>query len=503
MKEWLGENPQLTIKETFGSTNETVTSLTYDSRNVHKNTAFFCITGAEEDGHAYIQAAIQRGACLIVGTNRDVLHKESMYQKKGVAFLVVDDARTALAAAASLNYQEKTKHVTLIGVTGTNGKTTTTSYIRSILNQGGLETGMIGTTGFWGPSTKIGRSSTTPTTPEITDIYSIIEAIMEQKGRAVAMEVTSIALDQKRVEGLPFEIGVHTNVTPEHLDYHGTFEHYKQTKQRLFHQTKKAILNMDDPSGFAADVMNTFSGPILTYSIEKEADIAASAITVSEVGTSFYVHVNKKTYFVKAPIYGRYNVSNLLAAIGVGLHIGMDIEKILSAMHTVSSVEGRFQFIRIPEAPTIILDYAHTPEALTNLLKEVQPLKQKRLIVMITGVGIRDPQKRPRMAQAVEGRAEEVVVSVDHPGYENPTTIVQGVIAGFSSTRQESHIHQTFTREEGVLAALSLAHQEDLVVITGGNINGAQHVKGKAFPHSDEKIIDQYYKRNKNERDPK
>lgn len=429
------------------------------------------------------------------------MYKESVHQKKGVAFLVVDDARSALAAAASLHYQEKTKHVTLIGVTGTNGKTTTTSYIRSILNQGGLVTGMIGTTGFWGPSTKIGRSSTTPTTPEITDIYSIIEAVMEQRGQAVAMEVTSIALDQKRVEGLLFEIGVHTNVTPEHLDYHGTFKHYEQTKQRLFHQAKKAVLNMDDPSGFAADVMNTFSGPILTYSVEnKEADIAASAISVSEAGTSFCVHVNKKAYMVQAPIYGRYNVSNLLAAIGVGLHIEMDIEKVLSTLCTVSSVEGRFQIIKIAGAPTIILDYAHTPEALTNLLKEVQSLKQKRLLVMITGVGIRDSQKRPRMAQAIEGKAEEVVVSVDHPGYENPATIVQDVIAGFSSSRQEGHIYQTFTREDGVLTALSLAHQEDLVVITGGNINGAQHVKGKALPHSDEKIIDQYYKRKKNER---
>lgn len=308
------------------------------------------------------------------------------------------------------------------------------------------------------------------------------------------MEVSSVATEQKRVEGIEFDIAIHTNLSPEHLEFHGTFDNYRKAKLRLFQQAKKAVVNIDD-DGMAKEILDMHSGEVLTYSLDKRSDADVKASNLKTIGheTFFELMVKGKSYIVRAPIIGDYNVANVLAAICTALHSGHSVHQILLALTSLEGPEGRFELLTEYGNRKIILDYAHTPTALQNLLKEVKKLKYKRLIVLITGIGIRDKGKMPLMAETVEGQADDIVVSVDHPGYDDPDDIISRVLSGFSNPAADN-IYTERTRAEGVLSALSLSDEEDLILLTSGCINGAQLIKGKEVPHSDKDIIKNYFR---------
>lgn len=482
---------QLNILEWYGPEEAMVSSLAFHSQQVKENTAFFCIRGENFDGHAYIGDALNSGASMIIGS-APLLLKQWQGKAPSVIFVVLEEVRSAMAVAAKVFYNHADQELKTIGVTGTNGKTTVAAYVRSLLTLLGMRTGSIGTTGIWTSRGKLEYKKSTPTTPESIDLHRIFRDLRNEADEAAVMEVSSIALDQCRVEGIVFDVAIHTNFSEEHLEYHHTLEHYKACKLRLFRQADHTVVNVDD-EGMSKDLLEMDGKHRLTYSITgAEADIRASELERMQEGSRFRLSFQEMSETVTVPVYGSYNVANVLSAIAAAIHLGYEFPAILRVLPLLEGPEGRFQVIPIEDGPTIILDYAHTPVALDRLLEEVKNLEHRRLIVMIAGIGIRDFSKMPKMAATIDGRADEIVVTVDHPGYHDPAAIVDQVMTGFSNP-EAVHIHRTNTREAGVRKSLSLAESGDIVLLTSGCINNAQIVRGEEIPHSDEAIIEEFY----------
>ncbi|MGV2941637.1 UDP-N-acetylmuramoyl-L-alanyl-D-glutamate--2,6-diaminopimelate ligase [Mesobacillus sp. LC4] len=486
------QHSQLSIKRIWGKTDQEVSAICYDSRKVTKESMFVCMSGENHDGHLYIKEAVERGAAVIVGENTERL-EEGSQQYPEVTFILTENARSFLANISIIFHGRVHEKIQTVGVTGTNGKTTVAAYVKSLMTNLGMPSGYIGTIGMFTSKGRIEFSQTTPTTPESIDLHSIFNQMHLQGDELASMEVTSVAIEQKRVEGIVFDVAIHTNLTPEHLEFHQTFENYRKAKLKLFRQAKQAVVNMDD-EGMSAEILEIFNGPVLTYSLDKnaKADVKASNLKMSAAGTVFEMVVRGESYIVRAPVFGNYNVANLLAAVCTALHSGFTVQEILPAITMLESPEGRLEVLQEYGNRNIILDYAHTPPALKNLIKEVKKMPHRRLIVMIAGIGIRDWEKMPQMAQAIEGEADEIVVSVDHPGFHDPEDIINKVLSGFKNPRA-GNIHRAPTRHEGVLAALNLSREQDLIVLTSGCINGAQLVKGERIPHSDKDIIQNYF----------
>ncbi|TDL31429.1 UDP-N-acetylmuramoyl-L-alanyl-D-glutamate--2,6-diaminopimelate ligase [Jeotgalibacillus sp. S-D1] len=483
---------ELGLLQQFGPDNPSITSIAFDSRNVTTGTAFFCIKGENADGHDYIVEAIEKGANVVIG--KDIVQfKKLSAEYPQCTFMAVQDVRYAMAHCSIFLYDHADEKIQTIGVTGTNGKTTVAAFVRSLLTQLQIPTGSIGTNGIWAAEEKINFAKSTPTTPEAPDLHLIFRMLREKNNQAAVMEVSSIAVDQKRVEGIHFDIAIHTNLSPEHLEYHHTFERYKTAKMNLFKQAKNAVINIDD-NGMGSDLLEIYKGNVLTYSLNPASGadvIAANCISIPE-GTAFELIFKNRTYIVQASVYGDYNVANLLAAVCTGLHNGFTVEEIIPVLPHIENPSGRFQMIDAYGDRKIILDYAHTPVALENLIEAAKKIDHQKMIVMIAGIGIRDFEKMPKMAQAVEGKADEIIVTVDHPGYSNPKDIVNQVMTGFSN-QNAPNISTSLTREEGVVASLKRSNDRDLIILTSGCINGAQLVKGEAIPHSDEDIIHHYF----------
>lgn len=482
---------KVNFKRIYGASSTIANNVRFDSRYIKKHDVFVCIQGDNHDGHAFIEDSIAQGASVIVGTDEELL-KSYYRQYEDCTFLVVEDARLAMAQMAVFLSDEAWKKLVTVAVTGTNGKTTVAAYVRSLLNQLQLRTTSIGTCGIITSKEKIDFFKSTPTTPESADLHVLFKQLVSEGEKAVVMEATSIALDQKRTASMTFDVAIHTNLSPEHLEFHGTMENYKRAKMKLFEQAATAIVNIDD-EGMAQDILDMYQGKLLTYSLKKnsKADLIASNLHTDAHGIQFELYTNGSTFTIRAPIYGEYNVANLLAAIGTAMHLGFDLEEIADVLATIESPEGRFEVIEQYGSRKIILDYAHTPAALDQLLTAVNAIPHRRLIVMILGVGIRDFGKMPKMAQTIEGRADEIVVSVDHPGHHDPKTIIDAVCKGFTDRVQNVSTAQT--RAEAVCLALDLSEEGDIVLLTGGQINGAQFVRGKAVPHSDHAIIRSYF----------
>lgn len=483
----------LNIKRMYGPYYQEVVHLAFHSKRVERNFAFFSIKGESFNGDQYVAEAVQNGASLIIGVNES-LFLELSQTYPHCTFIVVEDVREAMASFSKFFFGNSDERLTTIGVTGTNGKTTVTAYVRSLLTLLGMKTGSIGTTGIWSSQRRFVYKKSTPTTPESLDLHHIFRDLVVEGDHAAVMEVSSIALDQQRVEGITFDVAIHTNFSEEHLEYHKTIDHYRECKMRLFHQSVHKVVNIDD-DGMGEDLLKLHDENMITYSIQSnsEADLKAENIEVTEEGSIFDLSYNGTTSKVYVPVYGTYNVANVLSAIGTSLLLGFTMGEILSVLPNLEGPEGRFQVIQTPHNQKVILDYAHTPVALERLLEEVKKLDYRQLIVMIAGIGIRDFNKMPKMAAAIEGKADQVVVTVDHPGYHHPQVIIDQVMTGFKEP-EAPYIHTAQTRAEGVKRSLDLGKENDIILLTSGCINNAQIVRGEEIPHSDEEIIDSYYR---------
>jgi UDP-N-acetylmuramoyl-L-alanyl-D-glutamate--2,6-diaminopimelate ligase len=445
---------------------------------------FVAIQGNEVDGHAFIDNAVRNGASVVVVQN-DAARSDYFFLHTGVVKVVVPDTRRALARIAINHYGDPSRSLQLLGVTGTNGKTTTTHLVKSILEAGGEKAGLLGTIDYL-----IGDEvlSATHTTPESLEVNSLLARMVQQGCTAAVMEVSSHALVQHRVDGLSFRAGIFTNLTQDHLDYHGTMEEYFRAKKTLFDMLGPdavAITNADDPRG--RDVVAGARTRMITYGTTPECDIRAVEVDLTIHGLRLLVDTPSGKESVSSALTGRFNVANILAAYATGVGLGLPSEQLVQGIARVKAVRGRFEQILSPAGWTAVVDYAHTPDALENCLRtidEIRPRARRGRIITIFGCGgNRDAGKRPIMGRIASRMSDVVIVTSDNPRKENPQAIIEQVIAG---VERGPEVYSEVDRRKAIVMGLDLARAGDVVLVAGKGHETYQ-VIGDSKSHLDDR----------------
>ncbi len=407
-----------------------VSALVYDSRRTTPGSLFAALEGSASDGHAFIADALERGATAIL-CRRDV-------DTARASRVLSDHTRLALASAARRFYADPAAKLIMVGVTGTNGKTTTTHLVESMLLAAGLPPGLIGTLG----SRHHGLTHATGlTTPESVDLVALIDAMRQSGVKAVAMEVSSHALAQERVAGLSFDVGVFTNLTHDHLDYHKTLEAYFAAKARLLHERLKphgtAVLNLDDAQ--VATLARALPGRrVLGFSkTRRDAQIYPEALTLDAHGITARVHTPTRTLELRSPLVGGFNVENVLAAVAVGEALALSDEVMIQGLAALEAVPGRLEPVH-SNGPLVLVDYAHTPDALSKALAAARGITQGKLVCVFGCGGDRDPHKRPLMGEVAAAHADWVVVTSDNPRHEDPAAIIAAIEMGLRGQRRRA-----------------------------------------------------------------
>ncbi|SDN77372.1 UDP-N-acetylmuramoyl-L-alanyl-D-glutamate--2,6-diaminopimelate ligase [Alkalicoccus daliensis] len=475
------------IREIFGCTHREIEFITYDSRRTVQNTAFFCIKGSMQDGHEYIKQAIINGAAVIVGTD-ETLFRKLEKQLPHITFVLAKDTQKAMSYYSQLLNDFSCYKISTIAVTGTNGKTTVTSFIRYLLNQCGVAAGSIGTEGVWDDKQQRDFPHSTHTTPEAPDLHYIFTEFVKEQLNAAVLEVTSIAIAQQRVDGLMFDIGVHTNLTPEHIDYHSSYESYKQAKLKMFRQVRKAVVNKDD-KGMGQDIIDIFTGPLYTYSLKSNADVTGKILEVTPAGTQLELKVKENYYSVELPLFGEHNIYNFLAALCACLHKDISVKSLLKHAPGITTPRGRLQIINTDTDYQIIADFAHTPDALDNIVRAARSMRPNKLIVLIAANGVRDKSQQPQLLETMKGKADHLIVAVEHPDRFDRAAILHDMLK--DSQGKEELITELY-REDGVRKALELAGKGDIVLLTGLGVLDHQIINGVEVPYSEIDIIHDY-----------
>src|SRR5881392_1475428 len=468
----------LPIRQVIGTLDRPVESIAYDSRRVQRNGLFVALRGEKTDGHQFIDQAIERGASVIV-TEREENNRR-------VTCLVVENTRTALADLSATFYGHPARKLKLAGVTGTNGKTTTAFLIKHICEKAGLRCGLIGTVRY-----EIGERvlPAIRTTPESLDLQELLAQIVNAGCRATAMEVSSHALAQDRTRGLEWNVAVFTNLTQDHLDFHGTMKSYFESKLKLFtqlgRQQKKrkpvAVVNIDDRYGEQLLTKIGKKVAVITYGMGVRADFRASNYRVEFGGTSYQLDARGKSYLVRVPLIGRFNVLNSVAALAAANALGVDLREAVFSLGRSPQVPGRLELVAAKRQFQVFVDYAHTPDALGNVLKTLRELDPHRLIAVFGCGGNRDRQKRPLMAETVDRHADYAIITSDNPRKENPDTIVAEIEKGFRSTHYEKIVDRT----QAINRAIELARPHDIVLIAGKGHENYQEFADHTIPFDD------------------
>lgn len=442
-------------------------SLAIDSRAVQPGGVFVALRGQHTDGHTYIAQAIERGATTIV-MERPVSLPE------GIRGIVVRDSARALSALASFFYGDPAQALFMIGVTGTNGKTTTTQMIAAVLNAAGKRCAVIGTLGasFSGQTHPLAN-----TTPLANELHALLASLRERGAEAVAMEVSSHALALKRVIDVPYRIGVLTNITRDHLDFHETFDAYVAAKRTLFEAAAHAIFNRDDAHGAKWSVQSLT--PSTTYSLHGDADVVASRITLRADGSTFTV--DGRQYAL--PVPGRFNISNALAAIAVARQVGIDAAIAAGALAGLPQIAGRMEVIH-GAGITVVVDYAHTPDALRNALRTLRETTQGALCAVFGAGGDRDRGKRPQMGKISAELADRIVVTSDNPRGEDAAHIAGDIIAGMGAKKYA----MILDRREAIHEAVRAARAGDVVLIAGKGHEPYQIIGEESLPFDDREV---------------
>ncbi|NLN22153.1 MAG: UDP-N-acetylmuramoyl-L-alanyl-D-glutamate--2,6-diaminopimelate ligase [Syntrophomonadaceae bacterium] len=456
----------------------------YDSRQIKKGYIFVCVKGYRTDGHLYIDDALSRGAVGLV-VERDV------EVPQGISLVRVEDSRLALAQLSANFFGHPSRLLTLIGVTGTNGKTTVTHLIEAVLRAGGKSTGIIGT--IWN---KIGDQKLTGvrTTPESLDLQALLNRMVAADIAAVSMEVSSHALYLHRVVGCEFDVGVFTNLTQDHLDFHKDLDEYKAAKMLLFQglgkgRTKNrpcyAVVNIDDPVG--KEIVKNTEVPVITYGVREEADVKAIDVQLTSRGTSFTAVCSKGRIPISLSLPGEFNVYNCLAALCVGLKEGVPLVLLSSALKEVKGVPGRFELVDEGQNFTVVVDYAHTPDGLENVLKTASSIKRGRLITVFGCGGDRDQGKRPLMGRLSGEISDYTVITSDNPRSEDPEKIVGQIVEGIKESKEAAYTVIT-DRYEAIRHALHWAREGDFVVIAGKGHETYQIIGDQVLPFDDHQV---------------
>lgn len=463
-----------------------LTSLTSDSREVVEGSLFICLKGIHSDGHDYIEKAIAQGAKAFI-VSKDVVLPD------GVGAIKVEDTREAMLLIAPFFYDYPASKMRMIGVTGTNGKTTTTHIIGHILEAQGYKVGIIGTVHVLINGTAYPIHNTTP---DAGDLQPILQKMVDEKVEYCVMEVSSHALALNRVAGVEYDTAVFTNLTQDHLDYHKTFENYLAAKSKLFElvsqknqkkSPKGAVINIDDAYGNR--IMEKTDCPVITYSAENNGTLNADSIEMTSKTTRFTLHYNGDNFEVNTKITGLFNVYNTLAAVGACLTEGVSMSAIDMALKSFTSVPGRFELIEEGQSFAVVVDYAHTPDGLENILKTAKALTPNRIIVVFGCGGDRDATKRPIMGGIAATYGDIIFVTSDNPRTEDPNTIVDQVAAGvIAKLGAQGNYKVIVDRKEAIRSAISIAEEGDIILIAGKGHENYQILKDKTIHFDDREI---------------
>ncbi len=469
------------IQSIVGSTDTTIDHLAFDSRQVRSNTLFIAIVGEVADGHTYIQQAIEKGATAVVCQE---LPGELV---TGVVYAVVEDSNRALAVIAANFYENPSHKLKLVGVTGTNGKTTIATLLYTLFTNLGYKVGLLSTVNI-----RIGETiyETSHTTPDSITINAYLNQMADEGCEFCFMEVSSHGVIQHRTFGLQFAGGIFTNLTHDHLDYHKTFAAYRDAKKMFFDQLKKAsfaLTNIDDKNGLIM-VQNT-QAKVCSYALKNMADYKGQILESQFSG--MLMKINQQELWVQ--LIGAFNAYNLLAVLGAAIELGVPMEEALVHLSKLTSVEGRFQYIVSSKNVTAIVDYAHTPDALANVIDTINSIRtnNEQLITVVGCGGNRDKTKRPEMGKIASDLSNKVIFTSDNPRFEEPAAILEDIEAGV----EPQHKMKTVVvedRKQAIKLACQQATAGDIILIAGKGHETYQEIKGVRSHFSDLEIVKEF-----------
>lgn len=450
-----------------------ISSVTDNTKKVRKDCIFVCVKGGSFDGHDAAAEMLEKGAAVIVAESDLGLGNKQ---------IITDNSRKFYGELCAAWFDHPEKKLKIIGVTGTNGKTTITNVIKNIFMKNGVKTGLIGTI-----CNEIGDETvhTDNTTPMAFDYMCLLDKMVKAGCKYAVMEVSSFGLVQHRIGPTHFDMGIFTNLTQDHLDYHKTMENYYQAKRMMFDECDYALINTDDEYG--RRIFSEISCKKERYGISSEADYYADAIKIKSDGTSFWYCYNGKSQLVNMKMTGMFNVSNVTAAISVCLKAGLPIEDILNAVSEYNGVKGRCEIIPTGRDFTVICDYAHTPDAVENILKSVREYTEGRLICLFGCGGNRDAKKRPLMAKAAAKFADRLIITSDNPRDEIPEAIIDDILAGLKDS--EIPFDVVVDRTKAIHHSLKIAEKGDIIVLAGKGHEDYQVLPGNEHIHFDEREI--------------
>lgn len=475
----------LDVLETVGADDVNITGIQSDSRKVEDGFLFVAVRGTAVDGHNYIGGAIAKGAVAVVCEEIPFLSEENKVSSEGnIIFIRVKDSADALGKLVSAWYDNPSDKLTLVGVTGTNGKTTIATLLYDMFRKMGHKVGLISTVCNYIDGEAI---PTEHTTPDPITLHSLMARMVEAGCEYAFMEVSSHSVDQKRISGLSFDGGIFTNLTRDHLDYHGTVDNYLKAKKKFFDDLPAdafALTNADDKSGLV--MLQNTAARKLTYSLRTLADFKGKILESHFEGTEMIINGRE----VVVHFVGRFNAYNLLAVYGAAVSLGKDPEETLVVLSTLHSVSGRFETIQSPQGYTAIVDYAHTPDALTNVLNGIEEVLngRGRIITVVGAGGNRDKGKRPLMAKEAAKLSDQVILTSDNPRFEEPDDIINDMVAGLSKADMERTLCIT-DRTQAIKTATMLAKKGDVILVAGKGHEDYQDVKGVKHHFDDKEVL--------------
>jgi len=469
-----------------------VNRLILDSRQVETGDVFIALPGFTVDGRQFIDKALEKGACAVLwecehGTVPIPIAWRQHGTNRRVPVIAIEDLTHKVGVLADRYYHSPSKSLHVIGITGTNGKTSCTQFVAQAIDPYS-HCAVIGTLG-WGFPNKLKTS--THTTPDAIRCHQWLYELQQSGTKSVAMEVSSHALDQGRVVGVRFDVAVFTNLTHDHLDYHGDMETYGRAKQKLFllDETAHHVINVDDDFGLQLAGQAPAGKTLIRYGLNagRQPDVTAENIVQTELGMQFNLITPAGSGLVQSRIYGKFNIYNLLATAGTMLALGYRLEDIVNRLGVIQSVAGRLEVLSANGSPVFVIDYAHTPDALENVLLAIRDHFRGRIWCVIGCGGDRDKQKRPKMAAIAEQHAYRVVLTNDNPRSESPEGIVQDMLAGMH-TASDAVIE--YDREAAIRYAAAQATQDDIVLVAGKGHEDYQIIGDRKLPFSDRAVIE-------------
>jgi UDP-N-acetylmuramoyl-L-alanyl-D-glutamate--2,6-diaminopimelate ligase len=476
LKQLIKEFPVLGVE---GPLDREVTGIVYDSRRVTPGMVFVAIPGVHVDGHDFINTAIDRGASAIIC-------ERNGFSSPRATKIKVADVREALARAAASYYQHPSTKLQVIGVTGTNGKTTVAFMVKEVLEAAGIKTGLLGTVHY-----EIGDRviPAARTTPEAVEVQQMMAQMLTSGCKACVMEVSSHALEQKRVAGVEFDVAIFTNLTQDHLDYHGTMENYLAAKQKLFTKTVNGskrgavVINIDDASGGRL-AQHSDVAVKLTYGIRGAASVRATKVQLGPDASQFTIETREKSFTCKLPLIGRHNIYNALAATGASLALDIDTAKIQSALNKMHPVPGRLESVSRGQPFAVFVDYAHTDDALHNVLTTLREITKGRLLLLFGCGGNRDTGKRLKMGRVAAEEADFTFITSDNPRNEPPEKITAQIEEGFCSVKTRDYAIE-LDRKRAITEIISSAKAGDTVLLAGKGHETYQEFEGTVVPFDD------------------